>query len=56
MSNEMDDTNDKKNFYRLKLTPIKINNDGSNNYSEFRQKSKFELIAADFWCHIEGPD
>jgi hypothetical protein len=56
MSNEMDETNDEKNFYHLKLTPIKINTDGTNNYSEFRQKSKFELIAADFWCHIEGPE
>lgn len=51
-------TNNEKpaDWKRVTLTPIKENDDGTNNYSEFRQKSKLELDAAGYYKYIDGPD
>ncbi|KAJ7190548.1 hypothetical protein GGX14DRAFT_382079, partial [Mycena pura] len=40
----------------IKFTPIKEEEDGSNNYNEFKQKSILELDAAGYWQYIDGPD
>ncbi|KAJ6612078.1 hypothetical protein B0H10DRAFT_1808321 [Mycena sp. CBHHK59/15] len=40
----------------IKLTPIKEEEDGSNNYSEFKQKSVLDLDAAGYWQYVDGPD
>ncbi|KAJ7142188.1 hypothetical protein C8R46DRAFT_917570, partial [Mycena filopes] len=45
-----------KEWKGLKLTPIKENEDGSNNYAEFRQKSILDLDAIGYWKYVEGPD
>ncbi|KAJ7902993.1 hypothetical protein B0H13DRAFT_1621313, partial [Mycena leptocephala] len=45
-----------KEWKGIKLTPIREDEDGSNNYSEFRQKSILELDAAGYWKYIDGHD
>ncbi|KAJ6618126.1 hypothetical protein B0H10DRAFT_1795941, partial [Mycena sp. CBHHK59/15] len=45
-----------KDWRGLKLTPIVENEDGSNNYSAFSQKSMLDLDAAGYWKYVEGDD
>ncbi|KAJ7121747.1 hypothetical protein C8R43DRAFT_959525 [Mycena crocata] len=45
-----------KEWKGIRLTPIKEEDDGSNNYSEFKQKSKLDLDAAGYWQYVDGPD
>ncbi|KAJ7884217.1 hypothetical protein B0H13DRAFT_2045923 [Mycena leptocephala] len=46
---------DKEKEWRgLKLTPILEDEDGSNNYSEFKQKATLDLDAAGYWKYIAG--
>jgi hypothetical protein len=55
----MEDTNtseEKNEWKRCTLVSIKENDDGTNNYSEFKLKSKFELEAAGYWKYVTGPD
>ncbi|KAF7374996.1 Integrase catalytic domain-containing protein [Mycena sanguinolenta] len=48
--------NNEKEWKGIKLTPIKEEEDGSNNYSEFKQKSVLDLDAAGYWQYVDGPD
>ncbi|KAJ7209003.1 hypothetical protein GGX14DRAFT_364975, partial [Mycena pura] len=54
--NQSNPANDGKEWKGIKLTPIREDEDGSNNYTEFRQKSILELDAADYWKYIDGPN
>ncbi|KAJ7705090.1 hypothetical protein B0H14DRAFT_2937463 [Mycena olivaceomarginata] len=45
-----------KEWKGLKLTPIVEDEDGSNNYSEFRQKSTLDLDAVGLLKYVAGPD
>ncbi|KAJ7688873.1 hypothetical protein B0H17DRAFT_937936, partial [Mycena rosella] len=46
---------DKEKEWRgLKLTPILEDEDGSNNYSEFKQKATLGLDAVGYWKYIAG--
>ncbi|KAJ7770850.1 hypothetical protein DFH07DRAFT_768592 [Mycena maculata] len=49
-------TEKEKDWRGLKLTPIVENEDGSNNYSVFSQKSFLDLNAAGYWKFIAGDD
>ncbi|KAJ7255362.1 hypothetical protein C8J57DRAFT_1178169, partial [Mycena rebaudengoi] len=40
---------------RIRIFPIK-EEDSTNNYSEFKQKSILELDAAGYWQYVDGPD
>jgi len=40
----------------IKLTPIKEEEDGTNNFNEFKQKSQLELNATGYWQYIDGQD
>ncbi|KAF5389568.1 hypothetical protein D9757_004186 [Collybiopsis confluens] len=51
----MAQTTEDKNMKTLKLTPIEAKEDGTNNYSEFRQKSMLELDAHGYYEHCDGP-
>ncbi|KAF5337534.1 hypothetical protein D9757_015466 [Collybiopsis confluens] len=51
----MAQTTEDKNMKTLKLTPIEAKEDGTNNYSEFRQKSMLELDAHSYYEHCDGP-
>ncbi|KAJ7730414.1 hypothetical protein B0H16DRAFT_1733758 [Mycena metata] len=55
MANNQNNSGEKE-WKGIKLTPIKEEEDGSNNYSEFRQKSILDLDAADYWKYVDGPD
>lgn len=52
------DTNNKKksDWKTIVLTPIKEDEDSSNNYNKFRTKSTLELDAAGYWKFIDGPE
>ncbi|KAJ7244374.1 hypothetical protein B0H12DRAFT_1236114 [Mycena haematopus] len=43
-----------KEWKGLKLTPIVEDEDGSNNYSEFKQKATLDLDAAGYWKYVAG--
>jgi len=45
-----------KEWKGIKLTPIKEEEDGTNNFNEFKQKSKLELDAAGYWKYVDGPE
>ncbi|KAJ7036067.1 hypothetical protein C8F04DRAFT_938217, partial [Mycena alexandri] len=45
-----------KEWKGIRLTPIKEQEDGTNNYVEFKQKSALELDAAGYWQYVDGPD
>ncbi|KAJ6493551.1 hypothetical protein C8R47DRAFT_975273, partial [Mycena vitilis] len=49
-------TDKEKDWRGLKLTPIVENEDGSNNYSAFSQKSILDLDAAGYWKFVAGDD
>ncbi|KAJ7177700.1 hypothetical protein C8R46DRAFT_1029305 [Mycena filopes] len=49
-------TNQDKEWKGIKFTPIREDEDGSNNYTEFKQKSILELDAANYWRFVDGPD
>ncbi|KAF5383342.1 hypothetical protein D9757_008437 [Collybiopsis confluens] len=51
----MAQTTEDKNMKTLKLTPIEAKEDGTNNYSEFRQKSMLKLDAHGYYEHCDGP-
>ena len=53
---DISDDKEKSDWRRLTLTPIKENEDGSNNYNEFRMKSTLELNATGYWKFIDGPE
>lgn len=55
---ESDTTNNKEksDWKKISLTPIKEDEDGSNNYNEFRTKSTLDLDAAGYWKFIDGPE
>ncbi|KAJ7368984.1 hypothetical protein DFH08DRAFT_677106, partial [Mycena albidolilacea] len=55
MANPQNDEKEKE-WRGLKLTPIVEDEDGSNNYSEFRQKATLDLDAAGYWKYVAGPD
>ncbi len=40
---------DDEDWEGLKLTPIREEEDGSNNYSEFKLRAKLDLAAAGYW-------
>ncbi|KAF9023528.1 hypothetical protein BDZ89DRAFT_955539, partial [Hymenopellis radicata] len=48
--------NDEKEWKGIKLTPIKVEEDGTNNYSEFKRKAELDLDAAGYWRYVDGPD
>src|ERR1700761_252279 len=50
------DKEKEKEWKGIKLTPIKEEDDGTNNYNEFKQKSVLELDAAGYWQFVDGPD
>ncbi|KAK6993022.1 hypothetical protein R3P38DRAFT_2568165, partial [Favolaschia claudopus] len=52
----MTSADNEKEWRGIKLTSIVENEDGSNNYAEFRTKSKYKLNAAGYWKYIEGDD
>ncbi|KAJ7159397.1 hypothetical protein C8R46DRAFT_1223987, partial [Mycena filopes] len=57
MTNNQSNSTDKdKEWKGIKLTPIKEEEDSSNKYSEFKQKSILELDAAGYWQYVDGPD
>ncbi|KAJ7029890.1 hypothetical protein C8F04DRAFT_962312, partial [Mycena alexandri] len=57
MSNNQNNSGDKEKEWKgIKLTPIREEDDGSNNYSEFQQKSVLELDAAGYMKYVDGPD
>ncbi|KAJ7815818.1 hypothetical protein B0H14DRAFT_3745143, partial [Mycena olivaceomarginata] len=57
MTNGQNTTTDKEKEWKgIKLTPIKEEEDGSNNYSEFKQKSVLDLDAAGYLQFVDGPD
>jgi hypothetical protein len=56
MANPQSTVDKEKEWKGLKLTPIKEEEDGSNNYSEFKQKSILDLDAAGYWLYVAGPD
>ncbi|KAJ7462006.1 hypothetical protein FB451DRAFT_1043978 [Mycena latifolia] len=45
-----------KEWKGIKLTAIKEEEDGTNNYTEFKQKSLLDLDAADYLKYVDGPD
>jgi len=45
-----------KEWKGIKLTPIKEEEDGTNNFNEFKQKSQLELDAAGYWQYVDGLD
>ncbi|KAJ7806956.1 hypothetical protein B0H14DRAFT_3152748 [Mycena olivaceomarginata] len=45
-----------KEWKGLKLTPIVEDEDGLNNYSEFKAKATLDLDAAGYWKYIAGPE
>ncbi|KAJ7176725.1 hypothetical protein C8R46DRAFT_889253 [Mycena filopes] len=45
-----------KDWRGLKLTPILEDEDGANNYSEFKQKAMLDLDAIGYWKYIARPD
>ncbi|KAF9030097.1 hypothetical protein BDZ89DRAFT_949953, partial [Hymenopellis radicata] len=47
---------DEKEWKGIKLTPIKVEEDGTNNYSEFKRKAELDLDAAGYWRYVDGPD
>ncbi|KAJ7878218.1 hypothetical protein B0H13DRAFT_2346760 [Mycena leptocephala] len=56
MTNNQNNSADKEKEWKgIKLTPIKEEEDGSNNYSEFKQKSVLDLDAAGYWQYVDGP-
>ncbi|KAJ6467035.1 hypothetical protein DFH09DRAFT_956401, partial [Mycena vulgaris] len=48
--------NKEKEWKNLKLTPILEEEDGSNDYGEFKQKSKLDLDATGYWKYVSGED
>ncbi|KAJ3765041.1 hypothetical protein FB446DRAFT_834199 [Lentinula raphanica] len=52
----MELSNEAKDWKHIILLPIKEAEDGSNNYNEFKRKSIFELDAAGYWKYIDGDD
>ncbi|KAJ7606387.1 hypothetical protein DFH06DRAFT_1251254 [Mycena polygramma] len=56
MANPESSNDREKEWKSLKLTPIKEEEDGTNNYSEFRQKSFLDLDAIGLWPYVSGPD
>ncbi|KAJ7277859.1 hypothetical protein C8J57DRAFT_1060633, partial [Mycena rebaudengoi] len=57
MANTQPQSTDKEKDWRgLKLTPIIEDEDSSNNYLEFKQKSVLDLDAAGYWKYVGGPD
>ncbi|KAJ6476606.1 hypothetical protein DFH09DRAFT_1342362 [Mycena vulgaris] len=55
-NNQNNPTEKDKEWEGIKLTPIKEEDDGSNNYSEFKQKSVLELDAAGYWQYVDGTE
>jgi hypothetical protein len=53
---ESDTSQEKFDWKKISLTPIKENDDSSNNYNEFQTKSILELNAAGYWKFIDGPE
>ncbi|KAF9041077.1 hypothetical protein BDZ89DRAFT_1060368 [Hymenopellis radicata] len=49
-------SSDEEEWPYLKLTPIREEEDGSNNYNEFKQRSILDLDAAGYWRYVDGPD
>ncbi|KAJ7762311.1 hypothetical protein DFH07DRAFT_956784 [Mycena maculata] len=45
-----------KEWKGIKLTPIEEEEDGSNNYTEFKQKLLLDLDAAGYLKYVDGPD
>jgi hypothetical protein len=56
MTGQSNTTDKEREWKGIKLTPIKEEEDGSNNYSEFKQKSILDLDAAGYWQFVDGPD
>ncbi|KAJ7215010.1 hypothetical protein GGX14DRAFT_534033 [Mycena pura] len=56
MVNNQNSADKEKEWKGIRLTPIKEEEDGTNNYSEFKQKSMLELDAAGYWQYVDGPD
>ncbi|KAJ7138414.1 hypothetical protein C8R43DRAFT_893319, partial [Mycena crocata] len=56
MSGNQNNTDKEKEWKGIKLTPIKEEEDGSNNYSKFKQKSMLDLDAAGYWQYVDGVD
>ncbi|KAF8212649.1 hypothetical protein K438DRAFT_1566284 [Mycena galopus ATCC 62051] len=48
--------NTEKEWKGVKLTPITEDEDGSNNYSEFKQKAMLDLDATRYWKYVAGSD
>nr|GAT60467.1 predicted protein [Mycena chlorophos] len=55
MANNNTSNADEKEWKSFKLTPIR-DEDGVNNYAEFRLKARYELDAAGYWKYIDGPE
>ncbi|KAF8145490.1 hypothetical protein K438DRAFT_2097747 [Mycena galopus ATCC 62051] len=49
-------TKKEKEWKGLKVTPIVEDEDGSNNYCEFKQKAMLDLDAAGYWKYVAGED
>ncbi|KAE9390872.1 hypothetical protein BT96DRAFT_1001867 [Gymnopus androsaceus JB14] len=47
---------EKLDWKQPSLFPIEENEDGTNNYNEFKQKSELELDAAGYWKYIGGTE
>ncbi|KAJ7213548.1 hypothetical protein GGX14DRAFT_360673, partial [Mycena pura] len=56
MANVQNAADKEKEWKGIKLTPIKEEDDGTNNYNEFKQKSVLELDAAGYWQFVDGPE
>ncbi|KAF9026411.1 hypothetical protein BDZ89DRAFT_1134839 [Hymenopellis radicata] len=57
MSNtQTQSSDDEKDWKGLKLTPIKVEEDGTNNFTEFKRKAEVDLEAAGYWRYVDGPD
>ncbi|KAJ7343172.1 hypothetical protein DFH08DRAFT_962305 [Mycena albidolilacea] len=56
MANPQSTGDKEKEWKSLKLTPIIEEEDGSNNYNEFRQKSVLNFDAVGLWPYVTGPD
>jgi len=52
----MSTNQNEKEWKGIKLTPIKEEEDGTNNFNEFKQKSKLKLDAAGYWKYVDGPE
>ncbi|KAJ6623129.1 hypothetical protein B0H10DRAFT_1944130 [Mycena sp. CBHHK59/15] len=56
MANLQSTVGKEKEWKGLKLTPITEEEDSSNNYGEFKQKSILDLDTARYWPFVAGPD